>query len=493
MVDLVSLLGGPPAPTRLPARRPAAGGIPFDGEPPPFLVRRAEDSPRLLHQYRALRQQAFVEDQQLFQGHDLDDHDRHERTLVLVACDRAGAVLGGVRLYPAHEDSGLGWWRGGRLVCRGDGDRSGAARGEVGRALVLAACATAEQEGALRFDASVQEERERFFAGLGWQRVRPVIEAGRAHVLMRWPIERLGRAALESKAPLAALVGPLRPGGDGFAGDDAAPLPGTDVLVCTDAILPSIVERDPEWAGWCALLVNANDLAAMGATREGATNALAAPDSAHAARIMRGLSAGSRAFGLPLLGGHTQVGVPAALSVTALGRSAAPVRGGGGRPGDELTLTADLSGAWRPGYAGSQWDSTSTRTREEIDTMLDWVAQAQPRAAKDVSMAGICGTLGMLAEASGVGAELRVQDIPRPAGARLDEWITCFPGFAMLTCDRQGAELPPAAPARSARCGRLVAGQSVQLLWPDGERTTALTGPVTGIGPAGSHRVPAGT
>ena len=79
-----------------------------------------------------------------------------------------------------------------------------------------------------------------------------------------------------------------------------------------------------------------------------------------------------------------------------------------------MRLTADLTGGWRPGYHGRQWDSTSTRSRDEAGRMAGLVETMRPRAAKDVSMAGIVGTAGMLAEASGTGAELDVSAIPRP-------------------------------------------------------------------------------
>ncbi len=65
--------------------------------------------------------------------------------------------------------------------------------------------------------------------------------------------------------------------------------------------------------------------------------------------------------------------------------------------------------------------------------MLGSVAMARPAAAKDVSMAGLAGTLGMLAEASGCRAVLDVAAVPRPAPATVGDWLTCFPGFGMLT------------------------------------------------------------
>ncbi|MGK3207792.1 MSMEG_0567/sll0787 family protein [Amycolatopsis sp. MEPSY49] len=436
---------------------------------PAFHLDEADHSGRTA--YRALRHEAFVTRQGLFDGHDLDDHDTDPRTVVLVARNPAADVLGGVRLGPVTDGPDLGWWRGGRLVVA-----PGAPPG-IGSALVRAACARAEAEGALRFEATVQTRTEKLFTRLGWHRVRPVTVAGHDHVLMRWPIGRIAALARSTKAALGPLLRGLT-GVPGFVGDDGVPLPGTDVVAACDAIIPAMVERDPEWAGWCSVLVNLNDLAAMGAMPTGLLDALGARDASFAARVLSGLRKASEAYGVPVLGGHTQFGVPASLSVTALGRTADPVPGGGGKPGQRVWLTADLGGGWRPGYGGRQWDSTSTRGTSELRALLGSVAKARPAAAKDVSMAGIAGTLGMLAEASGCGAVLDVERVPRPPGASTGDWLTCFPGFAMLTA---GAPAP-AGPAVTAACGELVTGTGVALRWPDGELTTAVDGGVTGLG-----------
>lgn len=246
-----------------------------------------------------------------------------------------------------------------------------------------------------------------------------------------------------------------------------------------------MVERDPEWAGWCGVLVNVNDLAAMGAVPVALLDVLAVRDASFATRVINGLTAAANAWGVPIIGGHTQLGVPAALSVTALGRTRTPVPGGGGRVGHSLRVTADLAGGWRPGYRGRQWDSTSTRRSAELRSMADVVTRAQPAAAKDVSMAGLIGTVGMLAEASGCGAEIEVGAVPRPPAAAMGDWLTCFPGFAMITADETGAPVPEGGPATSAACGELVADHGVSLRWPDGRRTRAIDHHVTGLGVAG--------
>ncbi|MGH3786781.1 MAG: MSMEG_0567/sll0787 family protein [Pseudonocardiaceae bacterium] len=446
-----------------------------------FQITPAAD-PATRDAYYRLRTEVFVHRQGLFTDHDRDDRDDDPRTLVLVARNVEGSVLGGVRLGPVDNGPDLGWWYGGRLVA----DPRCPLRG-VGAALVRAACAHAESAGVLRFEATVQARNEVFFTRLGWIPVRPVIVAGTAHMLMRWPIDRIAALVAATKAELGGLLSELAPGGIGYVGDDGAPVPGSDLVAACDAILPSMVERDPEWAGWCSVLVNVNDLAAMGATPVGLLDALGARDRSFASRVLAGLRRASQAYGVPVLGGHTQLGVPAALSVTALGRAAHPIRGGSGRPGHRIRYTVDIAvtaGGWRPGYAGRQWDSTSHRRTPELRAMLGSVAVAGPAAAKDVSMAGLAGTLGMLAEASGCRAVLEVAAVPRPAQASVGDWFSCFPGFGMLTADQAERPPPEASPAVTADCGELVPGCGVALRWPDGALTEVITDAVTGLGAA---------
>jgi putative N-acetyltransferase (TIGR04045 family) len=471
-IDVIELLGGPPSrigPRPVPAT-------------PPLVVVDASDDPARLQAYRKLRHRAFVDEQRLFAGIDADEWDDHPATIFLTALARDGTVLGGVRLHPA-QDGGpeLGWWRGSRLVATRGPDLR---RGDVGAALVRAACGRALECGALRFDARVQAAHAPFFTQLGWEQIRATRICGAPHLLMRWPIHRIAEHAHATKESLGELIGEVLPH-DRWRGDDGVPIPGSDVIACTDAITPSMVDRDPRWAGWCGMLVTANDLAAMGATPIGVLDAVAGRDTAHVAAILRGVRDGAEAFDLPVLGGHTQLGVPGALSVTGLGRAAAPVPGGGGRPGDAVWVCADLEGGWRPGYRGRQWDSTSRRTRAELRPMLDLVRRTQPRAAKDASMAGIVGTVAMLAEASGCGAEIEIARVPRPERALMADWLTCFPGFAVVLAQPADAPEPRGGGAVSAGCARLSAHGGVRLRWPDDEITTAVAvDAITGLGPA---------
>ncbi len=480
-MSLADLLSGAAA-AALPASaegwpEPLLAGLPR----PAFTLGEADGRERAA--YRRLRRATFVDEQGLFSAAgDADAVDDDPRAVVLVARAPDGVVLGGVRLAPVTEPD-LGWWAGSRLAVRDDA-RTGAGRGAgVGAALVRAACARAESEGVLRFEAHVQTRHLPLFTRLGWDHLADTQLHDRPHAWVRWPNHRFATQAAV-KAPLGALLAGLSLGGGGWVGDDGAPVPGSDLVAACDAIVPSLVEREPRWAGWCGVLVNVNDLAAMGATPVGLLDAVGARSAAAAAEVIAGLRDASQAYGVPVLGGHTQLDVPAALSVTALGRAEHPVPAGGGRAGDRVALTVDLHGRWRPGHTGRQWDSTSSRRGEDLRRLLGTLVRTPSAAAKDVSMAGLVGTLGMLAEASGCAAELEVALVPRPAAARVGDWLACFPGFGLLTADRPGTPLPDGGPATSAGCGRLSAGAGVTLRWPDGEHTPGVGGAVTGLGVA---------
>ncbi|WP_314103975.1 MSMEG_0567/Sll0786 family nitrogen starvation N-acetyltransferase, partial [uncultured Frigoribacterium sp.] len=250
--------------------------------------------------YRRLRRDAFVDEQGLFEGTDRDELDDDPRTVVLVA-RAGGGVVGGVRLAPVGEED-VGWWTGSRLVVA---PSARSALG-VGSALVRAASALAEQLGVLRFDATVQVRSSVLFRRLGWEQTGRCVIGGVDHLRMRWPIDRHQRLVDATKSLLEAVLEPHTAwaaspdgslGGAGWVGDDGAPVPGTDVVAACDAILPSMVERDPEWAGWCGVLVNVNDLSAMGAAPVGLLDAVAGRDAAFVRRVLAGVRRGAEAWG----------------------------------------------------------------------------------------------------------------------------------------------------------------------------------------------------
>jgi selenophosphate synthetase-related protein len=79
-------------------------------------------------------------------------------------------------------------------------------------------------------------------------------------------------------------------------------------------------------------------------------------------------------------------------------------------------------------------------------------------AAKDVSMAGLIGSLAMLLEWSGLGATVDLAALPRPSGVAVDAWLTCFPAYAFLLCCPPGRDRECVAAFHSRELAAAVVG-----------------------------------
>jgi selenophosphate synthetase-related protein len=257
------------------------------------------------------------------------------------------------------------------------------------------------------------------------------------------------------------------------------------VVVGGEAILPAFVASDPYGAGIAAVLANVNDLAAMGARPVALLDTVVGPEDL-TREILRGMRWAAERYDVPIVGGHlTRTDGPPALSAFGVGRAERVLSATAAAPGQVLVLGCCLEGAMRTDFLFfPSFERRGERLAGDIRLLPDLAARGVAVAAKDVSMAGLVGTLGMLAEASGCGAVLDVAAVPRPATASVGDWFSCFPGTAFLTTDVPGAAVADAGPATTAGCGELVPGSGVRLRWPDGSLTPAVPGAVTGLGPA---------
>ena len=88
-------------------------------------------------------------------------------------------------------------------------------------------------------------------------------------------------------------------------GEDAAVIKcGREILLmAADGILQDLVHRNPFWAGYCAVLVNVNDIAAMGGQSIAMVNVLSCSHEEVRARIVEGMRAACDKFGVPWLAG----------------------------------------------------------------------------------------------------------------------------------------------------------------------------------------------
>jgi selenophosphate synthetase-related protein len=228
-------------------------------------------------------------------------------------------------------------------------------------------------------------------------------------------------------------------------GDDGA-LVGGDLVVGGEAIAPAFAARDPFGAGVAAVLANVNDMAAMGAEPLAIVDTVVAGE-ADARLALEGMRYASGLYDVPVVGGHLTIsdGV-AGPSITAfgIGRLASPahvlsVRNVG--DGQSLMLVCVTEGTMRDDFPFFRsFDERGTRLAGDVRTLARIAAAGDCVAAKDVSMAGLVGSLAMLLEATRRGATVDLDALPRPAGVDLARWLTCFPCFAFLLCVPPGRE-----------------------------------------------------
>jgi AIR synthase-related protein len=229
-------------------------------------------------------------------------------------------------------------------------------------------------------------------------------------------------------------------------GDDAAALPDPDggyTLFAAEGMQPSFVEAEPWFAGLCAVLTNVSDIAAMGGRSRAIVDVLFAGDSnAHTERVLEGLRAGSEWFGVPIVGGHTgRSAGNASLSAAVLGKAKRLITSFDARPGQQIMACVDLGGRFRgdrPHFDGLTGPGETARDAKLARARLDVLPQLSEAglvaAGKDISMAGILGTLLMLLETSGCGAQLDLAAVPAPACAEAEprQWLEAFPSFGYL-------------------------------------------------------------
>ncbi len=280
-------------------------------------------------------------------------------------------------------------------------------------------------------------------------------------------------------------------------GDDCAllaPAPGTQLAVSSDMLVEGrhfLSTVAPDRLGHKALAVNLSDLAACGATPVAFSLALAMPrvDERFLEGFARGLLALADAHGCELIGGDTTQG-PLNLCITVFGevpQGQALLRSGA-RAGDDLYVSGTLGDAR---LALEVFRGTVALDGAAFERVRVAMEQPQPRIALGLALRGVAssaidlsdGLLGDLAhvlQRSGVGAELRVDAVPRSAvlGAlpeALQRECTLAGGddYELLFSAAPGAAARVAAAARAAqvpvtRIGRLSAAAGLRLIDRDG-------------------------
>ena len=206
-------------------------------------------------------------------------------------------------------------------------------------------------------------------------------------------------------------------------------------LLAIEGFINRFVAEDPWFAGWCGVMVNLSDIAAMGGRPLAVVNALWDEAQPHAAQILQGMAAASRAYQVPIVGGHTNLRSDRSqLAVAVLGETASPLSSSAAQAGQTLMVAINLQGRWHP--PGNNWDAATRADPAELRRALallpELAAEGSLCAAKDISQAGLAGTLTMMLESCGLGAEVTLEQIPIPAEIDLEQWLCAFPSFGFL-------------------------------------------------------------
>ncbi len=306
-------------------------------------------------------------------------------------------------------------------------------------------------------------------------------------------------AALRAKAEIglvSEVIGAASwvhgPGDDGAVvrmssgpGDGVTPQAG-HVIACGEALLPAFVAQDPYGAGIAAVLSNVNDLAAMGATPYGIVDTIVG--SAEIAReALRGMHAASLMYDVPLVGGHLTLhdGAPA-ISAFGIGHAESVLSLTHVAVGQSLIVATCTRGTMRADFPFFRsFDDRGAKMAGDVRVLSEVARSGSCVAAKDVSMAGLVGSLAMLLEWSRLGVRLDLDLLPRPSDVPMATWLTCFPAYTFLLCSPAGRENECLAAFRARGLEAAVVGTiddtGLLSLTTGGRQATVLDLAATGV------------
>ena len=222
-------------------------------------------------------------------------------------------------------------------------------------------------------------------------------------------------------------------------GDDAAAIKIDDtyLLLAAEAVNPSLLKENPYLAGRASILANVNDIYAMGGEPLAVVDTIISPDIKVASEIIQGIKDGCNRYNVPIVGGHiTATGHTPAVTASILGRAKHILSSFNAKPDDILLHVTNMKGSFHPNFPF--WNCSSHLSGEELRrdlSILPLIAENEwCDSARDISMAGIFGSIMMLIELSGVGAQIDLNMIPQPKNTsdRYFDWLISFPSYGFV-------------------------------------------------------------
>lgn len=223
-------------------------------------------------------------------------------------------------------------------------------------------------------------------------------------------------------------------------GEDAAAIEFGDnyILFAADGIMESLVKTDPFYAGYFAVLVNINDIAAMGGKALAMVDVMSMKNDRTCAQILKGLAYATKKFNVPIVGGHTHPDCEYhAIDVSIMGfvPKTDIILSSTARSGDDILFVMDTDGSY-PSNLKYAWDTTTKKddkiVQDQMAAMCTVASEKLTHAAKDMSNPGCIGTMAMLLETSGKGGYIDVNEIPKPKNVDFLQWILSYQGCGFV-------------------------------------------------------------
>ncbi len=408
-----------------------------------------------LKTYYKLREDIFVKEQEIFSRTDIDEYDR--AAIHIAAVEKSSArIVGGVRCYNLEGNT----WVGGRLSAA-PGHRNGL----VGRNLVKFAVETVKTKGCECFIAYVQPQNVRFFERLNWKcSGKPIIYEGKPHQMMEAELGDRAAAGVGRKITAGFLKEIIKTlhrsprlnektniadvwnffpqsakveGKEVRLGDDAAAIEyeGGYLLAAAEGVYQPLLKSNPYLAGKTSVLTNVNDIYSMGGRPVAILDVLCSCDAGKTDQILSGIYDNAARYDVPVIGGHLSGEASAlTLAVFILGKAKRLLSSFNAQEGDDLIMVVGEEGRFYSGF--NFWDSSSGLSRTEalrhLEILPELAEEQLADAAKDISMAGVIGSVLMLLECSRKGAEIHIDDIPVPPGVELADWLVTFPSYGFV-------------------------------------------------------------
>jgi selenophosphate synthetase-related protein len=235
-------------------------------------------------------------------------------------------------------------------------------------------------------------------------------------------------------------------------GDDAGAVAveGGYLLLSGEGIWPELL-ADPFFAGFCAVTVNVNDIYAMGGRPLGLLSVVFSGGFTPGQRdeFLTGMEKGLEHYGVSLLGGHTSPWDDVSLvAVSIAGFAKKLLRGDGAAPWDTVTC------------------AEGARTVRKLEALCELAERELCSACRDISNPGMLGTLAMMLESAGVGAQVSLDDVPVPEGIGLEWWLKAYPAYGFLMAVppenvEKACSVLDAAGVGRARIGGVVDGSEI--------------------------------